>query len=524
MKKIVLLLVFITSFIFLLYLFLSPGSTYNDFVLSQRKIDNLIVSKKKIEDNVVKNMRFNNYDLFYDDSTNTFYYSLIEKRGNAYNPTISYDVKKQYKLAINKKITDKVIKENESIQLIFYNNNNYIIYNLKCTTLPLININTEKNIGREDVKMSVSLFDNRKSSTRRTVLSDGLIHVRGKSSSVRPKKSYKISLTNESLGNHKRKNNISLLGMRADDDWILYAPYNDQEKIRNVFASKLWYDISDNNSFNTKFGYQYKYVELFINNKYHGLYALGYKIDKKLLKINNNDEYLFQKTNWEKSEVTILENDSDTLAGYELKNANNNEEEAWDTLKKYYRSLQTTDDLSVIYSMIDIDNVVDVYLFNNLVAGVDNIDGSRQKNIYISFKKNNDNMIAIYIPWDLDLTFGNTFAENKKNSVVEYMVPYNYEIGMNIFPISFLQKIDSQAINNIIKKRYNELRNDLWSKNNINHLIDYYETEIYDSGSFARDVERWPDTTHNNNDEGLKNFRDWIMNRLDYLDNKILSN
>ena len=107
------------------------------------------------------------------------------------------------------------------------------------------------------------------------IFSDGNIHVRGRTAQTYPKKGYRISLIQESLGGNTRPNHVSLLGMRQDDDWLLYAAYNDQEKIRNVFSSNLWkYTCATDNAQGMDIGMEYRYLELFVNGEYWGLYAL----------------------------------------------------------------------------------------------------------------------------------------------------------------------------------------------------------------------------------------------------------
>src|SRR5687768_944094 len=52
------------------------------------------------------------------------------------------------------------------------------------------------------------------------------IERRGQSSQQFPKKSYAVELGRDA----------ALLGMPEDDDWVLYAPYNDKTLMRNVVA------------------------------------------------------------------------------------------------------------------------------------------------------------------------------------------------------------------------------------------------------------------------------------------------
>ncbi len=52
------------------------------------------------------------------------------------------------------------------------------------------------------------------------------IETRGQSSQMFPKKSYALELADDT----------ALLGLPEDDDWVLYAPYNDKTLMRNVVA------------------------------------------------------------------------------------------------------------------------------------------------------------------------------------------------------------------------------------------------------------------------------------------------
>ena len=174
-------------------------------------------------------------------------------------------------------------------RLAAYNDSFYHEYALVCTTLPLMNIESDTQVGDEDVPVHMTLFDNRKGAAQRLTQSDGDMHIRGGSTRTYPKKGYKLSLTKESLGNNVRLNKVSLLGMRQDDDWILYAAYNDPEKIRNVFSSVLWKNTcAMDNAFGIDNGMEYRYVELFLNGEYWGLYALGYPIDDLQLSIDTS--------------------------------------------------------------------------------------------------------------------------------------------------------------------------------------------------------------------------------------------
>ena len=185
--------------------------------------------------------------------------------------------------------------------MVAYTKDAYCKFSLKCTTLPLMNIECDTAISDESIPMNITVYDNRQEAVQRVILSDGWIHVRGASTRIYPKKGYRFSLVQESVGRNIRSNQISLLGMRQDDDWILYAAYNDPEKIRNVFSSNLWeYTCALDNSEQANTGMEYKYLELFINGEYWGLYALGFPIDKKQMGFNNKsvEENMYKIITW----------------------------------------------------------------------------------------------------------------------------------------------------------------------------------------------------------------------------------
>lgn len=363
--------------------------------------------------------------------------------------------------------------------------------------------------------MSMYVFDNRAQATQKVTNSLGTIRYRGTSTFEYPKKSYKIELSTHSQGNHSRNNNVSLLGMRQDNDWILYPAYNDQEKIRNVFCSNLWKEsCADNNLWHISNGVEYKYVELFINNEYAGLYALGYPVDNKQLNIGNA-EFSFKKDGWDFTE------NEDCINGFSLASKNVDETLAWNELKKYFSTMKTSQDISELYELCDIENIINYYLFINFIQGVDNAHEFQLKNTYVSLKKYNGKYVVLYTPWDLDLTFGNSYDRFIKNSTLQYNIDINKNFISDLNVIYYLNNLGDTNINNMIVSRYNELRNTYWSDEHLNYLIDDYEMQIYDSGAFSRDSELWPEGNYNESSEKLSTFRNRVINRIHVMDEYI---
>lgn len=526
-KKIILVgIIVITLFLFCVILHYNKSDKYDDLVIDKETWDKIISERTITDSNLLLSIKFNDYEIFYDNVNCTYYYSLIEGSSNRYNPYINYHANKNdIKIALDKKITDEVIEKDELILMLLYTDTDFSIYTLKCTTLPLLNINCKSvdDINKEnDVDMDICLFDNRKDATSRLTKSMGKIHGKGGITYLFPKKGYKLSLTMNSLGNNLRNNNISLLGMRQDDDWILNAVYNDQEKVRNLFALNLWNEsCADNNSFNLDNGNQYKFIELFFNNEYWGLYAIGYPIDEKQLNLDKENEYMFKKMQYNFAEENVLTQKELELEDYKLVNNPNDKKDAWNSLKNYYTTLLTSSDKKELYSISDINNVIDYYLFQELIQGNDNAIDMYMKNVYITIKRQNKNKVILYTPWDYDMCLGNIYDPCAENYTNKYKVEVDKTINFKFNAINALQELNDDKINELIKNRYADLRSNYWSEEHLKELLEKYSSQIYDSGAFRRDKERWKKGSYNDVDEKLTKVEDFLLKRVEYLDKYI---
>lgn len=527
-KKNILILSLIIILIVVHILFRNYNYTKYE-VITDDEWNQIINEREESEESLISGLAFNEYDLI-KDNNGIYYYSLIENNKKAYIPfvkNISGII-----IKFHQNITDEMIKNNEYLDVLTYNDSYYRIEHVVLTKLPLLKISYDISAKMTDVDkvdMSMYLYDNRENINSRVVTSTGTIHYRGYTSLAYPKKGYRINLTKNS-NNFVSGNNVSLLGMRKDNDWILNSLYSDGEKIRNVFASQLWYDCcSMSNQFDIVNGVEYKYVELFINNEYSGLYALGYPVDGKTVGLKKNDdneyvEYLFKKRGWSGVEQKFSSNDdNDILYKYYIKTDTNDMTSAYGILKKLYVNIFSSENVEDIAKNADMANYIDAYLYFNLIQGIDNVSMNDLdiNNAYVSLKKDNDTYKLLITPWDMDQTFGNKLDPTYKNFIRQYNIKVSYNHFMRLSPVSRLLELDDSDIKNKLVTRYNELRYSYWSEEYINKLLDKYEENIYGSGAFIRDKEKWPDGTYNNASDGLSIFREYVLNRLEYSDASI---
>lgn len=129
-----------------------------------------------------------------------------------------------------------------------------IVAGLVAATLATVSVDADRPIGRGDVPAQL-----------RVPGFAGLVEIRtrGRWSQRFPKKSYAVEIRDGEAG---------LLGMPAEDDWILYAAYNDRTLIRNVLA----YDTA---RFMGRYAARTRFVKLRLNGRYHGVYVLMEKLE-----------------------------------------------------------------------------------------------------------------------------------------------------------------------------------------------------------------------------------------------------
>jgi len=125
------------------------------------------------------------------------------------------------------------------------------------------------------------------------------MNVRGASSREWPKKQYKF----ETWGEDDLDRDVSLLGLPADADWVLYAPYFDKTLMRNYLVY-LWWEQLGYHPVRTRF------MEVFINmdgdgvismEDYVGVYLLVEKIKRAPDRV---DVAPLQPTDLEEPEIT----------------------------------------------------------------------------------------------------------------------------------------------------------------------------------------------------------------------------
>ena len=241
-----------------------------ELMVSAAEIDEIIATRTETDKILLNDLRFDDFSLLSDKEEYQWYYSLIEESISSYDPFVTVTSGERITIAFEENmLDDELIASNEPIRFLVYTDDRYMEGEVVCTKLPLVNIKvTDQTYALEensqaanydstnpmslndsgepikfaDTGIAISVFDNRANlaASSRVTESNAIAHIRGSSSVYASKKSYRISLTQTSAGNNVRGNDVSLLGMRADDDWILYAAATEGSRLRNVLSTNLW--------------------------------------------------------------------------------------------------------------------------------------------------------------------------------------------------------------------------------------------------------------------------------------------
>ncbi len=242
------------------------------------------------------------------------------------------------------------------------------------------------------------------------------MNVRGASSRAWPKKQYKF----ETWGEQSEDRPASLLGMPADADWILAAPYFDRSLMRNHLTFRWWEALG-------YYSPRTRFFELFLDqdgdrrftmDDYQGIYVLTEKIkrsadrlDLPRLKPADGDDASPPFTGSYVIEGTNVNQHWQSRSGIRLKYLEPREAEllpeakAW--IRDHYNAVEATvledefqDAESGYRSILDVPSHIDYDILRELSR---NIDGA---STFLSF--NAEGKIGMGPLWDYNQSFGLT--------------------------------------------------------------------------------------------------------------------
>lgn len=376
-------------------------------------------------------------------------------------------------------------------------NGNFASYPVIFTTLPIVDMQGEVNRiderEREVYVGDVTVWDPSYQGTGRLNVQKSRLewHVRGYSSMSFQKKSLKLNLK-EKNGSH---NNLALLGFESDDDYILNPMWFDDVKVREKLAIELWNEMAEQKNSNLKMSGG-EYCELLINGEYQGLRLMQNKMEKSYLSLGADDILL-------KGKNVNLGTQKPPEEVYEVIFSEQSEEISYEIMNDFFYE---TD-----FSRVDLEGWVDLQLF--LLLG-NMRDNEAYKNIYYVIQRDGEQESLSFIPWDTDMSFGIYWADGFK------LMPESAEY------ISYRKEYDAllsqyPQLNEMLTERWKELRESVFSEENIFEKIDSYDLILTFSGALHRDynVLGWNSW---GGEDTLDDLKVYIRKRLEILDEALM--
>ena len=466
-------------------------------------------------------IRINEYYCSFDIAEGIMLFPIDHSSVNEFIGIVEYSEEHYGSLYINGAMVNNgdsfnfgEINVSDTVGVTFKIDSDEFKYDLLFTTLPTVLIFTEDEIVNEPKILSQVIVNDLLENNMHQVYSG--IEIRGCTSRRFPKVSYDLELWADKNGSDTFKE--TFLRLRNGDDWHLDAMYIDLSKSRNILGMELWslfaraqYLAEEDRAQLSQRGHL---VEVFLNNRYLGIYSLNEQIDRKQLRLKKNGGILYKSFAWNPETLFegIEEEPNPTLKwrGYEIKHPELMDVDNWEPLYNLIDLVAYSDDhtfINSIYEHIDYKNVVDYYLLINMIQASDNFG----KNMFLC--RYDRGYPLFFVPWDLDLAFGN------KNSKYTENDPNDLILTNQLF--DRLYQLDVNSYRNDVKLRWQEIYQTTFSKNfmdiagaNINKIIV--------ANADVRDNKRWNLTTDYNVE--LEYLKTWLSDRFTFLDEYITAN
>ncbi len=356
------------------------------------------------------------------------------------------------------------------------------------------------------------------------------IELRGSASLTYPKKGYRLE-TQDSLGNNL---NVSLIEMPAENDWILYGPYDDQSLIRNVLAYHLSNKIG-------RYASRTRFCELMLNNDYRGLYVLMEKIKR--------DNYRVDISRMDSLDTT----GNAVTGGYIIKfdkEKGENVDGWWSAHNLFYQyhypkadeiipehkayirdfmnqfeSAMTrsaiADSINGYPKYIDVESFVDHFILNEFCK---NIDAYRISNYMFKDRDSKGGKLNEGPIWDFNLSFGKTWFQEDAYRVDEWEIDHNRYKPHDWPKVPFWwEKLGHDpAFARDVRTRWRELRIGILQIDSVYHTIDRLVDTLAEAK--ARNFERWPETANNHSYETeIQLMKQWISDRVNWIESHLNS-
>ncbi|WP_420152388.1 CotH kinase family protein [Siphonobacter sp.] len=354
------------------------------------------------------------------------------------------------------------------------------------------------------------------------------IEVRGANSQAAPKKSFGFE-TQEADGSEK---DVSLMGMPAEHDWILYASAYDNSFITNVLGYKLSNQIG-------RYASRSQYVEVVLNGSYHGLYVLGENVkrgkDRIPISSLKDDDVSGDKLTggyilkvdapdgnhrWGSAFGAECRNDGRAIFEIHYPKTKNLQTVQRDYIQNYVTQFENLlhaknfNPQTGYASIADVPSFADYFLMTELSK---NSDGYTKSTYFYKDRDSKGGKLNMGPMWDLDLAYGRGFCDGN--------VPQGWAFEMNlgctpsdqIMPFWWSYLMQDTLFVQTSQRRWTNIRQGAFATARVMSMIDSLQNIFQEA--HARNAIRW-NMGQNLNAE-IQDRKNFITARFNWMDQNI---
>lgn len=416
---------------------------------------------------------------------------------------------------------------------------------LTSSNIPILLIDTDSQfiVDEPKIKATLKIIDNGLGTTNFITDTptdyDGFIgiEIRGQSSRNFPKKPYGFETRTADGAN----NNVSLLGMPKENDWVLHNPFSDKSLIRNALTYILAGRIMD-------YAPRVRLVEVVLNEVYQGVYLLTEKIkrDKNRVPINKistediTGGYILK---FDKGFELIYTSSVRPIIGrpqvtnfliHEPK-INEITSEQTDYIQNYLQTFEETlsasnftDSISGYRPLVDIETFIDFLFINELTK---NVDGYRISSFMYKDSDAVDARLKMGPVWDFNLGLGN--ADYCQGGNYEgWAYNFNDHCPNDNWVVNFWWKrfLEDPYFRKMAKEKWLAYREKELSDEVIFGTIDSLSNLL--NAPAGRNFQQWPilntyiwpnNFVGGNYRAEIDYLKDWTQDRLAWMDQQFLT-
>lgn len=361
----------------------------------------------------------------------------------------------------------------------------------------------------------------------------GTIHRRGYTTQHLPKASYTFHTVDSETNDVK----VPLLGLPAEADWVLYAPYEDKTLMRDVLAYELFNRMG-------RYAPRTRFVELFISRsnrtlsmrEYAGVYVLIEKIKRgrdrvNVAKLDEKDQaepeitggYIIKRDHSEGGDTRFRTRRGGPYSYVYPKPARiTPEQKRW--IRTYFNAFESAlygndfaDPKTGYAAYLDVNSFIDAHW---LIEMSKNVDGFR----YSAFlTKDRGGKLKPEPPWDWNRAFGNANYYGGGQ-------PRGWYWGnLRQNEISWYTRLrEDPVFNRRCSARWHELRKDVFDPKKINQRVDELAAQLAEAQQ--RNFKRWPvlgeQVTCNayvgdSFQDEVRWLKKWIERRVAWIDSQV---